>query len=206
MYTISGRYVASCSCREVCACAHDGPPGHPRGSTECFGGAVFHIERGNLEGVDLSGVDFAIFNYFPSNFSAGNWKIGVVVDEAASEEQVRALETILSGAAGGPFADMAPLMGEFLGIERGRVRYADGDSPSASVEGELDIRFSPYRAPDGTPTTIRNAAFGFAPEYTIGKASGWGNGFGGTFAYDAIYGEAAEFTYSSEAHDLRPRA
>lgn len=205
-YTISGHYVASCSCRELCPCAHDGPPDHPSGSTECYGAAVFRIERGNLDDVDLSGVTFAIYNFFPSTFSTGGWSIGAVVDTDAADEQVKAVQTILSGEAGGPFADMAPLIGAFLGIARARVTYSDGATPSGSVAGESEFRFEPYRGPDGTPTTIRNAAWGFAPEYQIGKATGRTNAFGGAIAFEAIYGEAAEFTYSSEAHDVRPRA
>lgn len=205
-YTISGYFVGSCSCQELCPCAHDGAPDHPSGSTECYGTIVFHIDRGNLDDVDLSGVNFAIYNYFPSNFSSGGWSIGAVVDTEATEEQATAVGTILSGQAGGPFADMAPLIGTFLGIARARVTYADGDSPSGSVAGESEFRFEPYRGPDGAPTTVRNAAYGFAPEYRIGRARGKTNAFGGSIAFEAIYGEAGEFAYSSEGHGVRPRA
>jgi len=81
---------------------------------ECRGLNVFHIVKGNLDDTDLSGVDFAFLNWFPTHLTAGGWKVGAVVDEGASDPQVSALETILRGQAGGPFGDLAGL--DFDGV------------------------------------------------------------------------------------------
>ena len=91
-WTMSGTYVANCSCQLICPCPVDNPPTGPDG--QCRGVAVFDIARGELDEVDLSGVTFAFCNLFPSNLSAGNWKVGVVIDEAASDEQAAAIERI----------------------------------------------------------------------------------------------------------------
>ena len=48
----------------------------------------------------------------PSNLTAGNWTVGLVVDEGASEEQAQALDRIISGQDGGPFAEFVPFIGE----------------------------------------------------------------------------------------------
>jgi hypothetical protein len=89
---------------------------------------VFHIAEGSLDDVDLSNVNFAFYNYWPSNLTAGNWKVGVVVDDAASDEQTQALERILSGQEGGTFGELAQLITEFLGTERGTVSFSDGET------------------------------------------------------------------------------
>jgi hypothetical protein len=174
----------------------DSRPNDAQGRGECRGVGVFRIAEGHLDQTDLSGVDFAFYNLFPSNLTAGNWKVGVVVDQEASDDKAQAIERILSGTEGGPFGDLAQFVGEFLGVQRARITYQDGDTPSASVEGMSELGFEPLRGVDGTPTTVKNAMFGFAPEYRIGRGSGRSDAFG--LGFEAIYGENAEFEFASE--------
>src|SRR4029453_4815746 len=116
-WEMSGKYVASCSCSLICPCPVDAPPTGPNG--ECRGTAVFHISSGKLDDTDFSGVYFPFANFYPSNLSAGNWKLGIVVDEGASDGQAAALERTIHGDEGGPFADFAPLYGEWRGARAG---------------------------------------------------------------------------------------
>ncbi|GHF40730.1 DUF1326 domain-containing protein [Streptomyces griseosporeus] len=195
-WTISGNYVAGCSCAIMCSCPFDGKPRDTEGNLGCLGSAVFHIADGNLGDLDLSGVDFAFYNEFPSNLTSGDWKVGLVVDSGASDEQADALERIVSGREGGPFAELSQFYGEYLGTQRAGVSLADGDKPAVRVEGRTELSYEPLTGPDGTPTTVRNALFGFAPEYQTGTTSGSSNAFGLTF--QGSYGEAAQYRFSSE--------
>jgi hypothetical protein len=192
-YRIAGTYVLHCSCHHVCPCSSDGPPTSPDG--QCDASGVWHVDSGDSNGTDLSGVDFALYLHTPSNLTAGNWKVGIVVDEGATDEQAQVIERIVSGQEGGPFAEFAPLIGEAQPLRRGSVTFSDGDAPSASVEGETDIRFEPFRGPDEAPTTISNALLAFAPTYMIGKGSGRGQSVRGS--YEPVYGESGAFEYSS---------
>ena len=199
-YRITGTYVAACDCAGLCPCPVDGQPTGPDG--ECHGALVFGIKEGNLDDVELGGVNFALYNWFPSNLTAGNWKVGIVVDEGASDEQAQAVETIVSGGAGGPFGEFKPLIGEYAGMERASVQVT---ADKITVAGKTDITFEPYTGPDGSPTTVKGAMFGFAPEYTIGKGSGKSDAFG--LPFDAKYGESADFDFSTEmAGEIHPRA
>jgi len=183
----------------------DAPPNNPDGGTECTGAAVFHIADGNLDDVGLSNVNFAFYNYWPSNLSAGNWKVGVVVDDAASDAQAEALNRILSGQEGGTFGELAQLISEFLGTERGTVSFSDGETPSGAVADKTEIRFEPKRGLDGVPATVKNAAFGFAPEYRIGTTTGRSDAFG--LVFNPNYGEHAEFEFASQVEaGVRGRA
>ncbi|KUL24769.1 DUF1326 domain-containing protein [Streptomyces regalis] len=195
-WTISGTYVAGCSCAVLCSCPYDGQPRDAKGGTECLGTAVFHVADGNLDDVDLSGVDFAFYNYFPSNLTSGNWKVGLVVDSAASGEQADALERILSGREGGPFGQLSQFYGEYLGMERAKVSLSDGERPGLTVEGRTELSYEPLTGPDGSSTKIRNAMFGFAPEFEVGRSSGRSDAFG--LSYEASYGETADYVFSSE--------
>jgi len=204
-WRIAGTYVASCSCDLICPCPVDAPPNNPDGGTECTGAAVFHIADGNLDDVDLSNVNFAFYNYWPSNLSAGNWKVGVVVDDAASDAQAQALNRILSGQEGGTFGELAQLISEFLGTERGTVSFSDGETPSGAVADKSEIRFEPKRGLDGLPATVKNAAFGFAPEYRIGTTTGRSDAFG--LVFNPNYGEHADFEFASQVEaGVRGRA
>lgn len=202
-YRISGTYVAACNCNPICPCPVDGRPTTEDG--RCLGSLVFDIDQGNLDDTDLSGTTVALYNLFPSNLTAGDWTVGLVIDEGASDEQASALEGIFRGDEGGPFGEFAGLISTVAGVERGRIAVSGGDRPSATIEGKTEFSFEPFTGPDGSPTTVSNAMFGFAPTYKIGKGSGHSEAFGLTF--DARYGESAEFEFSTEmAGEVHPRA
>jgi hypothetical protein len=155
---------------------------------------VFGIKDGNLDETDLSGVNVAMGYMAPSNISSGNLKLGIVVDEAASDEQANALERIFKGDEGGMFGEFVPLIAEWLGAERAAVSFSDGDEPSAKI-GDSDVTFEADKGADGRPTTLSNSAFGFAPVISVGRSSGSSGILGESF--EANYGEAAEFEYTS---------
>jgi hypothetical protein len=201
-WRLSGTYVASCSCNLICPCPVDGPPTSPDG--QCHGVAVFHIADGNLDDTDLSGVNLGLVNLFPSNLTAGNWKLGIVVDEGASDEQAAAVERIIKGEEGGTFAEFAALTDEWLGMERAPVSFSDGDRPSGSI-GDSSWTFEPLEGPEGSgaQTTVRNAVFGFAPEFRVGRAPGRLSALG--IEFDAIYGETADYEFASEVAEGAPK-
>lgn len=192
-YRIVGTYAASCHCRLVCPCPVDEKPNGP--GDRCLGAGLFHIAEGQLDDVDLSGLDMALVNEFPSNISAGNLKVGIVVDQGASEEQAAALERIVKGEEGGPFGELSGLYGEWLGAERGELSFTSGDRPTFTIGGASST-FEPLIGPDGSHTTVKGAAFGFAPEFRIGHSSGHISALGVEF--DADYGETADFEFASD--------
>src|SRR4051794_2367649 len=192
-WKISGNYLANCSCNLICPCPIDGPPTSSDG--QCHGHLVFQIADGNLDDTDLSGVNVGLVNLFPKNLTAGGWKLGIVVDEGATDEQAQACERIFKGDEGGPFGEFAALTDEWLGMERAKVTFSDGDMPSASI-GDTKFTFEPVKGPDGShsETTVHNAPFGFAPEFRVGRAPGKMSNLG--IEFDAIYGETAEYTFA----------
>ena len=192
-WNMSGTYAASCNCRLVCPCPVDGKPTGP--DDQCRGAGLFHIDQGELDGTDLAGVDVALINHFPSNISSGNIKVGIIVGDSASDDQADALERIFKGDEGGPFGELSALYGEWLGAERGALSFSGGDRPSFAI-GEANVTFEPLEAPDGSHTTVKGAAFGFAPEFRIGHTDGHVSALG--IEFDGEYGETADFEFSSE--------
>jgi hypothetical protein len=194
-WELKGRYVASCTCAGVCSCSTaSGPPTNPDGSTNCFGVAYFNTVSGNMDNLRLDGVRWALDVHWPGLISDGNWKVGLVIDPAASAEQAKALEEIVTGQHGGPFEALGGLITEFTGVTRLPISVG----ANSGAAGNADIQFETLRGADGQPTTIRNASFGFAPEFEIGKTTGRLEVFGQ--AFQPGYGEAAEYTYSGETN------
>ena len=194
-WKLKGHYVSACSCTNVCPCpTGSAPPDNPDGTTNCWGSGIWDVSEGNLDELDLSGTRFAIQVNFPDIVTSGMWRLGIVVDPGASDDQAKALEQILSGQLGGPFGEMSPLVAEFS-AERGELVY----SPTGVSVAGGSFTYEPLRGADGSPTTVKNAALGFAPEFEIGTASGTLQVLGHTAP--ASYGEAADFEYASASHE-----
>jgi hypothetical protein len=191
-FELAGRCVGHCDCTQICPCAVDEPPTGPHG--QCHGLIVMNITDGALDDTDLSGTKVVLSYSSPGKISDGGLRLGLVIDNAVSGEQAVALERIFSGKAGGMFEAFAGLTDKWLGVERAAIKFADSDEPQAII-GRTKVHFIAFRGEDGTVTTARNAAFGFAPEFTIGKSSGRSGVLGQSF--EANYAEAAQFKWAS---------
>ena len=96
------------------------------------------------------------------------------------------------------------LTDEWLGMERGPVSFSGGDKPSGSI-GDSSWTFEPLAGPPGSDsqTTVKNAAFGFAPEFRVGRAPGKMSALG--LDFDAIYGETGDYEFASEMAEGTPK-
>ena len=73
----------------------------------------------------MSGLTVAAVADTPKVMSDGNWRLGVVIDAAASDEQAEKLGGVFSGALGGPMEALGPLIGENLGVERAPIEVRE---------------------------------------------------------------------------------
>src|SRR3954464_12078443 len=85
----------------------------------------------------------------------GNWKLGVFVDEQATEDQVEKLVGVFSGELGGPMAALAPLIGEMLGVERAPIEGTDdGVRHTVKIGDAVDFEIEdivPFGVETGQP-------------------------------------------------------
>src|SRR5581483_11183429 len=119
-WNIEGSYFESCSCDVVCPCTASLSLGAT--NDYCRVALVFDIDEGEVEGVDVSGKKVVAVAETPKIMSEGNWRLGVIMDETASDEQVEKLGAVFSGALGGPMEARSPLVGENLGVERASIQ------------------------------------------------------------------------------------
>ena len=111
-WKISGSYFESCSCDVVCPCTASLSLGATK--DRCNVVLVFNVKEGEVDGTDVSGLTVAAVADTPKVMTDGNWRLGVIIDEAASDEQAEKLGSVFSGALGGPMAALGPLIAENL--------------------------------------------------------------------------------------------
>ena len=63
---------------------------------ECNVPLVFHIDKGDYDGVSLDGLNVAVVAHTPGPMANGNWTLAAYVDERADEKQTAALGAILA--------------------------------------------------------------------------------------------------------------
>lgn len=137
-WQVRGDYFETCNCDFLCPCITTNLTATPT-QGHCDAALVFHIEQGRYDNLSLDGRTFAVLLRAPSAMSDGNWTVGVITDDEASQEQQEALLSIASGQAGGPMSALAPLIGNFAGVEAKPITYQkNGNTRSVSIPGILE--------------------------------------------------------------------
>jgi len=112
------------------------------------------VQRGEIDGVDVGGRSVSIVADSPKRMLDGGWRVGVIIDDKASKEQADKLTAVFAGQVGGPMANIAPLIGEILGIERLPIEYSDkGNRHSIRIGDDIAIEVEDYAAQEGGETT-----------------------------------------------------
>jgi hypothetical protein len=156
-WRLDGTYFESCSCDVICPCTWSGLTARAT-FDRCRALLAYHIDSGEIEGVDVGGLSFALFLDTPPVMGEGNWRVGVFLDEAASPAQEEKLGAFVSGAFGGPPAMLGPLIGEMLGVEKARIEYSDdGRDHRVRIGDRAEVAVEDYLAgPLTEPVTLVN--------------------------------------------------
>jgi hypothetical protein len=172
-WQIAGQYFETCNCEFLCPCISSNLAARPT-EGDCKVALLFRIERGEKDGVDLSGRSFVALMHSPGPMGDGNMKVGLIVDDGADDAQVEAITAIASGAAGGPMAALAPLVSELAGVERRPIEIQQEGLRYAVRAGELIDEAcegvpSPVR--EGEPVYLDNTLHPANPRLALAKAT-----------------------------------
>ncbi len=122
-WNLKGSYSETCSCELMCPCNLS----FDHGATYdfCRVTLVFNIREGEIEGTDVGGMKVVAIADTPKVMTEGNWRLGMFVDERATDEQFDKLVQVFGGQLGGPMGALAPFVGEILGVERAAIDVSD---------------------------------------------------------------------------------
>jgi hypothetical protein len=172
-WKLDGSYFETCSCDVICPCTASLALGATK--DRCNATLVFHIKNGEVEGTDVSGLTVAAIADTPKVMSDGNWRLGVVIDGAASDGQAEKLGAVFSGALGGPMAALGPLVGENLGVERLPIEVTENGLKHAvrigdAVDFEIEDVVS-FGVETGEPAKLTGIFHPAGSELTVSHAT-----------------------------------
>ena len=171
-WNIEGTYFETCSCEVVCPCTASLALGADY--DRCRVTLVFNIAKGDVEGVDVSGLALAAVVDTPKLMTDGNWRLGVFIDDAASDEQAEKLGAVFGGQLGGPMEALGPLVGENLGVERAPIEIREeGLSHSVKIGDAIDFEIEdivPFGVETGEPVRFSGMFHPVASNLTIAEA------------------------------------
>jgi hypothetical protein len=140
----------------------------------CTPALVFHIDSGDVDGVDVSGLNVIAVADTPRVMTEGDWRLGVILDAAASDEQAEKLGAVFGGQLGGPMEGLVGLIGENLGVERLPIEFSSEDGVHSVKAGDaIDIEVEdvvPFGSESGEPARLVNVFHPANSELTISKA------------------------------------
>ena len=159
-YVLDGTLLEACSCGGPCPCwVGDDPDGG-----RCDSVNAYHIDRGQVGGVDVSNLSFVQVNQIPGNVLAGNWRAVFYIDDNATPEQQEAVLNVFGGKLGGPLADVASLVGERVAVHYVPIEHrVEGGKGTLRVGQVVDAEMAPYTDANGRPTTIHDTVFSTIP-------------------------------------------
>jgi hypothetical protein len=129
----------------------------------CDGLVSWQIDRGTIDGVDVSGHNLTALSHIPGNILQGNWRVVLYVDDRTTPEQQEALLKVWTGKLGGPVADLVQLVGEVMAVERVPIHVdVQGGNGKLHV-GPIEAQMAPFKGATGQETTLHDTIFTTIP-------------------------------------------
>ena len=172
-WKLEGTYMETCSCDVMCPCTAS----LTLGATHdyCRATLVFNVTDGDVDGTDVSGLVVVAIAETPKVMSEGNWRLGVFIDAAASDEQAEKLGQVFGGALGGPMEALGPLVAENLGVQRAPIEVReDGLTHSVKVGDAIDFEVEdvvPFGSESGQPAQLTQIFHPAGGELTVARTT-----------------------------------
>ncbi len=171
-WKLTGSYAETCSCELMCPCNLS----FDHGATYdfCRATLVFDIREGEIEGTDIAGLKVVVVIDTPKVMTDGDWRLGMFIDEQASDEQADKLGRVFGGQLGGPMGGLVPLVAEVVGVERAPIEvHDDGLRHGVRVGDAIDFEIEdivPFGVETGQPVRFDGMFHPVASDLTMAEA------------------------------------
>ncbi len=154
-YDLRGIFVEACDCNVICPCWFDDDPD----DGECTGTVAWHVEQGDVDGVDVSGLTAVSISYHSGHRHSGRWRVALFIDDTATAEQEQALADVFTGKKGGPLAELAELTGEVTAVLRVPIKLTHNDGGTTLTAGKaVKVALKPLVGATDRITTVADSA------------------------------------------------
>jgi hypothetical protein len=171
-WNVKGSYFETCSCDIMCPCNLS--LDHGATYDFCRVTLVFNVKEGQVDEVDVGGLTVAAIADTPKVMTEGNWRLGIFIDDKASDEQMEKLLGVFSGQLGGPMEGLAPLVGENLGVERAPIEIREeGRRHSVTIGDAIDFEIEdivPFGVETGRPVRFDGMFHPVGSDLTMAEA------------------------------------
>jgi hypothetical protein len=144
-YKVKADSIEACNCQHGCNCQFEGIPNE--GKCEFIIG--YTVKEGRFGTTALDGVKMAIVAKYPNAIHEGHGHVALFIDKGASDEQVNAVATIMSGQVGGmPWEAIAGTVERLDGPVRTSLEVSvDGERSVVRAPGILELQMRPLVDP-----------------------------------------------------------
>ena len=159
-YRLEGDLLEVCDCNILCPCW----VGEDPDNGTCRSALAYRIEKGEINGLDVSGLVMGVAAFIPGNTLKGNFTVLRYVDDRATPAQEKALLDAFRGKLGGPLEQIANLVGKEVGVRRAKLTFDVTHGKGTLVMGEnTSAVMEPYLGPTGQPTRLVESIFSTIP-------------------------------------------
>lgn len=159
-YRLEGDLLEVCDCNILCPCW----VGEDPDNGTCRSALAYSIVKGEIEGIDVSGLVMGVAAFIPGNTLKGNFRVIRYIDDRASPAQEKVLLAAFRGEYGGPLAQLAALVGEEVAARRAKLTFDVREGKGRLVMGKsTEAEMTPYLGPTGEPTRLVESIFSTIP-------------------------------------------
>ena len=163
-WQVTGTYFETCNCETACPCVFLGPPTEG----ECTVIVAWHIESGAYGDTKLDGLNVVLVVHAPGQMLKTKWRVALYLDQRSNAAQAEALGKIFSGQVGGHPANLAPLIGEVLGVKSAPIEFrAEGKRRSLRIGEIASAEIEAVAGGNGRPPTIQDLPMCIAPGFPV---------------------------------------
>lgn len=151
-----GLLFENCNCQLVC-------PGHVHFEQlctheRCVGYWAMRFDEGQFGDVPIGGAKAVVAYDCPQNMIEGGWTEVILIDDQMGEKGRDAIEAILTGGAGGPWAILARFVSEQLPTRTLPIRIdEEGKVKRVVIDGILEASIEDIKGRDRSqPVTFEN--------------------------------------------------
>jgi hypothetical protein len=192
-----GLLFENCNCQLICPahvsfknnCTHE----------RCIGYWAIRFEDGAYGDVPLGGLMAVVLFNCTQRMYDGGWTERLYLDEQANAAQRAALESILRGSVGGPWAILAKFVTTWLDTHMVPFTFVDeGRKKSLTVEGLLETRIETLRGPDPDSDPVLDNLYNtiHGKTHVLAKGSSRCTDSGLGFATDGTHALYSHFSWN----------
>ena len=169
-WRMTGTYYAPCSCKVSCPCEL-GEMEADRGW--CSGSLAFAIDKGDVDGEDISGSRVVLIGDWPKAFLAGDGVGRLYFDSSVTGKKRAGLEKVLQGKMGGVWEPIAGLIPKWMPSKEAAITIKkDGETTRVDVAGLGELLTTPLRGASGEPTRLLHGAATFRDDIILARGTG----------------------------------